>query len=219
MFDPRQLLSISSVYRSFQKLLRREDSRPRLVEEFLKITSGQRVLDIGCGPAEILAYLPDDIDYIGYDAEPNYIAAARERYGSRGSFAVRTVSPEAMADIGTFDVVMALGVLHHLTDAEADTVFASAAKVLRLGGRVVTLDCAYVNGQNPIARLLVSLDRGNHVRSPQGYTSIARRYFREVNVNVLHNLIAVPYTHCIMQARVPIDPPSKVTSSIPTEAS
>lgn len=218
MFDPRRLLSISSIYGSFQKLLKRGDGTSRLVREILQIGSGQRVLDIGCGPAEILAHLPDGVDYTGYDAEPNYIAAARARYGSRGSFAVRAVSPEAMADIGTFDVVMSLGVLHHLMDADADTVFASAAKVLRPGGHVVTLDGAYVDGQNPIARLLLALDRGKHVRAPDGYASIARRYFREVKVTVFHDLIAVPYTHCIMTARIPADSSGKVTDVVPAEA-
>jgi cyclopropane fatty-acyl-phospholipid synthase-like methyltransferase len=203
MFDPRRLLSISSVYRSLQARLRSDSTVSRLTGEFLKIAPGQRVLDIGCGPADILAYLPEDIDYQGYDAESNYIATARKRYGERGSFAVRAVSPEAVDDIGTFDVVMSLAVLHHLTDAEADTLFASAAKVLRPGGRVITLDCAYVDGQNPIARLLASLDRGKHVRSPDGYLSLARRHFEQADATILHDLIAVPYTHCIIEARTP----------------
>ena len=202
----RQLLSISSVYRSFQARLRSDDSVSRLTEEFLRITPGQRVLDIGCGPADILAYLPEDIDYQGYDAEPNYIATARKRYGERGSFAVRAVSPEAVNNIGTFDVVMSIAVLHHLTDAEADTLFASAAKVLRPGGRVVTVDCAYVDGQNPVARILASLDRGKHVRSPDGYLSLARRHFEQADATILHDLIAVPYTHCIIEARIPRHP-------------
>jgi SAM-dependent methyltransferase len=202
MFDPRQLLSISSVYSRFQALLQRDNGVSRL-KEFLKITPGQRVLDIGCGPAEILAHLPGDIDYHGYDAEPNYIATARARYGDRGSFAVRAVSPDAVNDIGTFDVVMSLAVLHHLTDAEADTLFASAAKVLRPGGRVITLDCAFVKGQNPTARLLAALDRGKYVRSPEGYVSLARRHFEQADATILHDLIAVPYTHCIIESRLP----------------
>jgi SAM-dependent methyltransferase len=175
----------------------------RMRDEFLKVAPGQRVLDIGCGPAEILAHLPDDIDYHGYDAEANYINAARARYGNRGSFAVKAVSPDAVEDIGTFDVVMSLACLHHLTDDEADTVFASAAKLLRPGGRVITLDCAYVKDQNPIARLLAALDRGKHVRAPEGYASLARRHFSQVDVSVLHDLLAVPYTHCIIEARIP----------------
>lgn len=206
MFDPRRLLSISSVYRSLQARLRSDNSMSRLTEEFLKITPGQRVLDIGCGPADILAHLPEVIDYHGYDAESNYIASARKRYGERGSFAVRAVSPHAVDDIGTFDVVMSLAVLHHLTDAEADILFASAAKVLRPGGRVITLDCAYVDGQHPVARLLASLDRGKHVRSPDGYLSVAHRHFEQADATILHDLLAVPYTHCIIEARDPRHP-------------
>jgi 2-polyprenyl-3-methyl-5-hydroxy-6-metoxy-1,4-benzoquinol methylase len=205
MLDPRRLLSISSVYRSLQARLRSDNSMSRL-KGFLKIRPGQRVLDIGCGPADILAHLPEDIDYQGYDAESSYIASARKRYGERGSFSVRSVSPEAVDDIGTFDVVMSLAVLHHLTDAEADTLFASAAKVLRPGGHVVTLDCAYVDGQNPVARLLASLDRGKHVRSPDGYLALARRHFEHADATILHDLSAVPYTHCIIEARTPRHP-------------
>jgi SAM-dependent methyltransferase len=203
MFDPRQFLSNSSVYRTLQSRIRSDDTSSRIRDEFLKITPGQRVLDIGCGPAEILAHLPNDIDYYGFDAEPNYIAAARARYGDRGSFAVRAVSPDAVHDIGTFDLVMSLAVLHHLTDAEADPLFASAAKVLRPGGRVVTLDCAYVKGQNPIAYFLAAIDRGRYVRTPDAYVSLARRHFQDVNATVLHDLIAVPYTHCILEAQIP----------------
>lgn len=204
MFDPRQVLSNSSVFRSFQARLRNDTTITRVRDEFLKIAPGNRVLDIGCGPAEILDHLPPGIDYHGYDVEPNYISTARARFGDRGSFEVRAVAPDAVDDIGSFDVVMSLAVLHHLTDQEADTLFASAAKVLRPGGRVVTLDCAYVKGQNPVARLLASLDRGRYVRSPDGYLALAKRHFEQVKVSILHDLIALPYTHCILEARVPL---------------
>jgi hypothetical protein len=51
MFDPRRFLSNSSVYRSCQSRIRSDDTASRIRDEFLKITPGQRVLDIGCGPA------------------------------------------------------------------------------------------------------------------------------------------------------------------------
>ena len=206
MFDPRRFLSNSLAYRLCQSRMRSDNTASRIRDEFLKITSGQRVLDIGCGPADILAHLPNDIDYVGFDVEPNYIATARTRYGDRGSFGVRAVCPDAAQDIGTFDLVMSLAVLHHLTDKEADTLFASAAKVLRPGGRVVTLDCAYVKGQNPIAYFLAAIDRGRHVRTPEAYTSLARRHFQNVSATILHDLIAVPYTHCILEAQTPYLP-------------
>jgi SAM-dependent methyltransferase len=177
--------------------------RSRITDEILKIRPGQRVLDIGCGPADILSRLPADIDYVGFDLEQRYIEAARQRYGGRASFFVRAVRPDAVHDLGTFDVVIALGVLHHLDDSEADTVFASAAKVLRRGGRLVTLDGAWVKGQNPVARLMLRLDRGRHIRTPEAYLAIARRYFPDSTASVFHDLIAIPYTHCIIEAQAP----------------
>jgi cyclopropane fatty-acyl-phospholipid synthase-like methyltransferase len=198
--DPRQLLEYPAVYSSWQKLVRSSNSRPRLVKKFLKIHPGQRVLDIGCGPADVLEHLPKGIDYHGYDINPAYIASARKRYGQRGSFAVRSISVELMDELGTFDVVISLGVVEHLADPLADTLFATARKVLRPGGRLVTLDGAFVKGQHPIAWLLLALDRGGHVRTPETYLAIARRHFPDAKATVLHDLIAVPYTHCIIEA-------------------
>lgn len=201
-FDPRRLLAYPEVYRKFKSVVA-GNSATRLIVDHLKIDSGQRVLDIGCGTADIVALLPRDIDYHGYDIEPNYVAAAQERYGDRGSFFVRSVSPEAVDHLGTFDVVISLGVLHHLPDALADALFATAAKVLRPGGRLLTLDGAYVKGQHPVARLLLALDRGRHVRTPEAYLAIARQHFRDVNATVLNDLIAIPYTHCLVEAHAP----------------
>jgi SAM-dependent methyltransferase len=203
VLDPRRLLAIPELYRKFQTRVQAKNSFARLAHDFLKISPGQRVLDIGCGPADILAQLPLGIEYEGYDLEPGYIAAAKERHGDRGSFAVRAVSPEAADNIGTFDVVISMGVLHHLTDDDADALFASAVKVLRPGGRIVTLDGAYLKGQNPIARLLLALDRGRYVRTPAAYLRIAHRHFPDAQATILHDLIAIPYTHCIIEGRVP----------------
>jgi 2-polyprenyl-3-methyl-5-hydroxy-6-metoxy-1,4-benzoquinol methylase len=172
----------------------------RLTDQILRIQPGERVLDIGCGPADILSRLPAGADYCGFDTESRYIEEARLRYGNRGSFFVRSVTPDAIDDLGTFDVVISLGVLHHLNDRDADTVFACAAKALRPQGRLVTVDPAYVKGQNPVAWLLLKADRGRHVRTPAAYQEIARRHFSDPKTSVIHDLLAIPYTHCIIEA-------------------
>ena len=102
--NPRGVLAYSGAYRKLRTLVQSKNSASRLVSDFLKIHPGQRVLDIGCGTGDILAQLPHDMDYHGYDIDPGYIASARKRYGHRGSFVVRSVSLEAMDGLGTFDV-------------------------------------------------------------------------------------------------------------------
>jgi len=199
VFDARQLLGVPSLYRLVQRVVGSKRSIPRLTK-LLAIKPRDRVLDIGCGPADILEYLPPDVEYHGFDINEEYISAARNRYGTSGNFTVQSVTIDGAERLGQFDVVIAVGVLHHLTDSEADALFKVAYKVLRPGGRVITLDGAFVGGQNPIALLLLKLDRGQHVRSPEQYLAIARQSFPCTRTLLLHDLLYVPYTHCLMEA-------------------
>src|SRR5260370_12811858 len=101
-FDPRRLLAYPKLYRKFQRLVQSRDSATRLVDDFLKIIPGQRVLDIGCGTADILAQLPLDIDYYGYDIEPGSIASAPLPSVPRGSFVFPSFPPAPVYTLGTF---------------------------------------------------------------------------------------------------------------------
>jgi len=113
------------------------------------------------------------------------------------------VTPDAVEGMGQFDVVIAIGVLHHLDDGEARTLFSGAAKVMKPGGRLVTLDGTFEACQSPVARLLLKMDRGNFVRKTEDYILLAREHFLEVEPVVVHDLLSIPYTHLIMTATSP----------------
>ncbi|MCB1599725.1 MAG: methyltransferase domain-containing protein [Xanthomonadales bacterium] len=196
--DPRRLLSSPLVYWAHSKLAATERRQREFVEQFLEPQPGERVLDIGCGPARLLHHM-HDVEYVGFDLSREYINAARSTHGHRGEFHHRALTADAASDFEPFDLVMAIGVLHHLDDVEAELLFRVAHDALEPCGRLVTSDGAFVVGQNPVARLLLKLDRGRHVRSPEAYQAIASRVFPVVETSVHHALNSFPYTHCVMR--------------------
>jgi SAM-dependent methyltransferase len=197
IFNMYKLLEFSLAYQTFGALINRRD--PSLfARDHLRAREGDRLLDIGCGPADVVALLPQ-VEYVGFDANPQYIETAKRNYGDRGEFYCKRVSEESLSTHANFDIVLASGLLHHLDDEEGEQLFRIALAALRPGGRFVTLDGCYVDDQSPIARFLISRDRGRFVRDQQGYLGIATKVFSNIRPFVRHDLLRIPYTHLIME--------------------
>lgn len=194
----RAVLSSSIIYDSLQNIMGARQVRRELVDTFIRPEAGCRILDLGCGTAEILQYLPNDVEYWGYDISPLYIEAAKERFGVRGRFHCGLLSKATLANLPKFDRVLALGVLHHLEDEEANEFFALAKDALDSNGRVVTIDPCLARGQNPVARYLIMKDRGQNVREAEAYSSLARSTFANVKGTLRHRKW-IPYTHWIIE--------------------
>jgi SAM-dependent methyltransferase len=193
----RSLLSLAFAYRLFQGMVGAPRTRRALAEEYIRAAPGERVLDIGCGTAEILEYLPD-VDYVGFDQNPRYIESARRRHAGRGTFFDRSVKDASTGEIGTFDKVLALGILHHLDDAEVRDLFGLAKSRLKPGGRLITFDSCYREGQSRIAKFFIDRDRGRNTRTEPAYTALAAEAFPSVRSAVREDLLRIPYTHIIL---------------------
>lgn len=194
--NPLRVLSLPSLYRLLGTTLGRTRQWQIFARDYVGAQPGDRILDVGCGPADVLDELPAGIHYIGFDQSEHYIDSARRRHGARGQFFTGIVDLAHIDRLGaaSFDIVIAHGLLHHLNDRDATEFFALARAALRPGGRLVTADVCYLEGQSPIARLLLAMDRGRHVRTEQGYVDLALQSFATPTAAVRHDSAYVPYT-------------------------
>lgn len=173
----------------------------RFVAEVVRPTPGVRVLDVGCGPADVLGFLPQTVVYEGIDTHAPYIEGARARYGHRGRFRVCRSSAVVAAGEAHYDLVLALGLLHHLTDAQVAEVVRDAA-ALAPGGRLITLDGCDEPGAPPWERLFYRVDRGAHVRSAAGYTALLAQG-GPVEGARWERMLRVPYTYFVAEVALP----------------
>jgi SAM-dependent methyltransferase len=195
----RAILSHPLIYSSFQALMGAHKSRQSFVENYIRPFSGMKVLDIGCGPADILAYLPN-VNYWGFDISEPYISQAKLRFGNRGAFQAKQLVLTDLEKLPKFDVVLAIGLIHHLDDPVATDVMRLASQALMSGGRLITVDPCIDSSQNFVSRFLVRNDRGQNVRDKLGYEALAKTVFESPRVEVKHQAW-IPYTHCFMECQ------------------
>jgi cyclopropane fatty-acyl-phospholipid synthase-like methyltransferase len=195
--DIRSVLSLSSAYRSFSHLVGGPERNRILVRDYIRPKPGDRILDIGCGPGTMTPHLPDT-EYVGFDASAEYIDQARRRFPEM-RFVCERVSQYNLVERNYFDVVLALGILHHLDDSEALTLFQIARDAMKPGGKVVTIDGVWTDDQSHVVKYLLSRDRGRFVRSEAGYRELASQVFPNVESSIRHDLLRIPYTLIILK--------------------
>ena len=174
-------------------------SRRLSIQQYLNIPRGARILDIGCGPGFVAAFVPQST-YVGYDVERRYIEYAQRRYASLGIFKLGEYTRRELEKYEPFDFVMMNALLHHLDDATALDLLKLAADSLKPGGKVLCIDGGFHPKQNAFARYLVKGDRGEFVRNPEGYEKLAVEVFGKSNVktDLRRDLLYIPYSLVIM---------------------
>jgi len=193
----RSILSSATMYENFQRLMGKTALRDEFTEKYIRPTSDMRLLDVGCGPGDMAPHVRP-ATYVGVDMSQKYIDAASERYGDDGSF--HCVPLEALdADQTDFDVAICVGVLHHLTDAVVESMAAEVARRLRPGGRFIALEPHFHDDQHVVSKTLISMDRGQNVRTQDEYESLLTKHF-DVETHHENQMFRVPYSLVILES-------------------
>ncbi len=199
-FGLTRMLDVASVYSALSDAVA-GSARSAYVNEYVHPRPGDRILDIGCGPAAILDSLPADVEYVGFDENADCIRTAQSRGDPRAKFACKRLGVDEVTDGSKFDIVLATGVLHHLDDDDATRLLRISREALKPGGRLLTLDGCFHESQPTVARLLLRRDRGQFVRDQSAYTDLARSVFPQTRSWLRQDLLRIPYSLLVMECR------------------
>jgi SAM-dependent methyltransferase len=192
-------LKVPFLYNLFQGVVGGNAWRRRIIRHHVRARPGDKVIDIGCGPAQALQSLPD-VEYLGLDTNPDYIAFARRTYGDKGTFVVGDT--QSLRDDSRFkdaDIVITVSVLHHLDDEEAADCIRFAYDALKRGGRLICHDPCWVPNQGAFSKCIMSHDRGRNIRTEQQYRQLAVKVFRSVHAWVDTKPMRIPYVTVVLE--------------------
>ena len=125
----------------------------RKLVELAAIASGERILDVGCGPGR-LTILAGTVagpsgETCGIDPAPEMVSLARRnamRADVKVRFEVGAIERLPYPD-DYFDVVLSSLMLHHLPDELKGRGLAEVCRVLKPGGRVLAVDFSATPGE------------------------------------------------------------------------
>jgi SAM-dependent methyltransferase len=164
-------------------------------------------VDIGCGLAGAVQFLPSGVKYVGFDISKKYISSAREKYAGDPdkTFLVGIAEnfvESPPAQMQGADLVIINGLLHHLDDEEALTALKLARKSLAPHGRLICLEASFLVSQSFLARWVLEQDRGQNVRSEPEWKALVSKVFEHFDSYILTGLLRIPYTLIVIESRI-----------------
>jgi ubiquinone/menaquinone biosynthesis C-methylase UbiE len=151
--------SLTPLFDPVVALVARERRLKSIVLERAAISTGEEVLDLGCGTGTLAIRAATAVPtarVTGLDADPAILERARAK-ASRAGVDIRLdhgLAGEMPYEDGRFDVVLSTLLFHHLADPEKQRAARELKRVLAPGGRVVVGDVGRPHG--PLMRIAVA---------------------------------------------------------------
>lgn len=200
--DPRRILEIPFFYNLLQDIVGANSFRKKFIKQNVPHTRGLRILEVGCGTGKNLEYLPKGIEYIGYDISKKYIEQARRKYKGRGVFINASVDDVFKLNLGKFDLILAIAVLHHLDDIQVKSLAEWSKQLLCKSGSFIATDPCWIKNQSWVEKFVTTMDRGKYIRYPAKYKNLLKLSFSNVNAITSKEffLHLIPTSGCSIRA-------------------
>lgn len=152
------------------------------------------VLDLGCGTGYITKFFPKS-KYLGLDIDKQALNYAKKRNKNYKFIEGNAVFFRTKQK---FDLIVIIGVLHHLNDFESNKALTNVSKKLTKRGRVIIIEAVPpINKYNLLSKFLRSLDRGHFIR---GFSSYNRMIANKLEVHRKERRKGITFDYAIFLA-------------------
>lgn len=189
------LLSNPNFYNFTQHLFGASAFRKKFIEN-LSIKKNAKILDIGCGTSTVIKFL-NEPEYYGYDVSSKNINFCKKKFGNLGNFYNKAFTKKELNHLPKFDYIFLFGFIHHLNDNNVSSLLKILKLSLNDNGCICSIDGVLEEKQNPIARFLISKDRGQFVRTKENYIKLVKDIFFSLETEIIHWKF-FPYTYMTM---------------------
>ena len=156
----------------------------RFIKENFSLDPSEKVLDIGSGTGEFADSFKK-ADYFGIDISPIYVNYAKKK--NKGKFEVMDATRLQFSD-NSFDYILIMAILHHLSDEDIEKVLLEAKRVLVPGGRILIMEDAKVkNLENFLVRFFQKFDKGEFIREPKEYDRLISKSFEIIKTEAFRS--------------------------------
>lgn len=191
---PKKILDVPIIYSAFQKVVGYSKFTHQRVKVLTSRHTGLTVIDLGCGPCDILSSIQLERQYFGIDIHGPFVQKAQSLFPLHS----KNLHEASIVDFNYADlkidsdsvIVLALGLLHHLSDTEVKIMF-EGIKKMKKKIILLSIDPVFFVGQNPWSKFLANSDRGQYVREDSALLALMERQgfladSIEINNNVLN---------------------------------
>lgn len=190
------LFDNANLYKIFQFAVSRQNTSRVIREEVLKPEGVHDVLDFGCGIGYHALEFPNT-NYLGIEPLQSCIRKAHKSFsGTNRQFVLGDHKTLKEIPNSSYDLVIAIGVLHHIDDDIVSQFLKESFRILRTGGRLTTFDPVLHQNQSILSSWIVKRDRGKWVRTQSEYLAILTESFPvKVHSKIYTRLLRIPYDH------------------------
>jgi hypothetical protein len=177
---PKQILDIPLIYTAFQKIVGYSKFVHKCVNNLLTRHRGVTLIDLGCGPCDLLSEIRLEGQYFGIDSHGPFINKAKALFPAHSDFLHEASIVDFEYDNLKIDsdevIFLALGLLHHLSDDDVRAML-KAIKKLQKKITLFSIDPVLFTGQNLWSKFLANSDRGQYVREDAALINLMREEF------------------------------------------